>query len=93
MHEYQVGPDRVAAAKIGSGCVNTTATLATVMALNAIDRAISPFESGFQSGSVTTHPRQHPPSGYQSLMRPHQRLGRTLRTSPINPLDLPDRKP
>ncbi len=30
MHEYQVGPDRVAAARIGSGCVNTTATLATM---------------------------------------------------------------
>ena len=34
------------AAKLGSGCVNTTATVATVMALNAIDRVISTGPAG-----------------------------------------------
>ncbi len=46
MHEYQVGPHRVVAAKMGSGCVNTTATVATVMALNAVDRVISTGPAG-----------------------------------------------
>ena len=46
IHEYQVGPHRVVAAKMGSGCVNTTATVATVMALNAVDRVISTGPAG-----------------------------------------------
>ncbi len=46
MHEYQVGPHRLVAAKMGSGCVNTTNTVATVMALNAVDRVISTGPAG-----------------------------------------------
>ena len=46
IHEYQVGPHRVMAARMGSGCVNTTATVATVMALNAVDRVISTGPAG-----------------------------------------------
>lgn len=46
MHEYQVGPHRVVAAKMGSGCVNTAATVATVMALNSVDRVISTGPAG-----------------------------------------------
>jgi len=41
-----VGPHRLVAAKMGSGCVNTTNTVATVMALNAVDRVISTGPAG-----------------------------------------------
>lgn len=53
MHEYQIGPHRVVAAKMGSGCVNTTATVATVMALNAVDRVISTGPAGGLTESNT----------------------------------------
>jgi adenosylhomocysteine nucleosidase len=46
IHEYRVGPHRVVAAKMGSGCVNTTATVSTVLALNAVDRVISTGPAG-----------------------------------------------
>lgn len=46
IHEYRVGPHRVVASRMGSGCVNTTATVATVLALNAVDRVISTGPAG-----------------------------------------------
>ncbi|MEO5712022.1 MAG: hypothetical protein ABIT37_00900 [Luteolibacter sp.] len=46
IHEYRIGPHRVVAARMGSGCVNTTATVSTVLALNAVDRVISTGPAG-----------------------------------------------
>ena len=44
--EYRVGPHRVIAAKMGSGCVNTAVTVARVLALNPVDRIISTGPAG-----------------------------------------------
>lgn len=46
IHEYRIGPHRVVAAKMGSGCVNTAATVATVLAFNAVDRVVSTGPAG-----------------------------------------------
>jgi len=46
MHEYQVGPHRIVAAKMGSGCVTTATVVATVMALNPASRVISTGPAG-----------------------------------------------
>ncbi len=46
MHDYRVGLHRVIAAKMGSGCATTAATVATVLALNPADRLISTGPAG-----------------------------------------------
>lgn len=46
MHDYRVGPHRVVAAKMGSGCVKTASTVSTVLALNPADRVISTGPAG-----------------------------------------------
>lgn len=46
MHEYQVGPHRIVASKMGSGCVTTATVVATVMALNSASRVISTGPAG-----------------------------------------------
>jgi adenosylhomocysteine nucleosidase len=46
MNEYRVGPHRVVAAKMGSGCVTTAVTVTRVMALNPFDRLISTGPAG-----------------------------------------------
>lgn len=46
IQEYSIGSHRVIAAKMGSGCVNTATTVATVMALNAVDRVVSTGPAG-----------------------------------------------
>jgi adenosylhomocysteine nucleosidase len=50
--EYRIGPHRVVAAKMGSGCVNTAATVATVLALNPVDRVISTGPAGTLSSDA-----------------------------------------
>lgn len=46
IQEYTMGPHRIVAAKMGSGCVKTTATVSTLLALNAVDRVISTGPAG-----------------------------------------------
>ena len=44
--EYRVGPHKIVAAKMGSGCVSTAVTVARVLALNPVDRVISTGPAG-----------------------------------------------
>ncbi len=44
--EYRVGPHKVVAAKMGSGCVATAVTVTRVMAMNPFDRLISTGPAG-----------------------------------------------
>ncbi|NQX00020.1 hypothetical protein HQ447_05115 [bacterium] len=46
MNEYRVGPHKVIAAKMGSGCVATAVTVSRVMALNPLDRVVSTGPAG-----------------------------------------------
>lgn len=46
MNEYRVGPHRMLAARMGSGCVATAVTVSRVMALNPLDRVISTGPAG-----------------------------------------------
>ena len=54
VHEYRVGPHRVVAARMGSGCVNTAVTVASVLALHPADRVISTGPAGAIGGGVET---------------------------------------
>lgn len=45
--EYSVGPHRVVAAKMGSGCVTTAVTVARVLALRPVDRVVSTGPAGW----------------------------------------------
>jgi adenosylhomocysteine nucleosidase len=46
MSEYRLGPHRVVAAKMGSGCVVTAVTVSRVMTLNPFDRLVSTGPAG-----------------------------------------------
>lgn len=46
IYEYKVGPHQVVAAKMGSGCVNTAATVAAVLTLYTVDRVVSTGPAG-----------------------------------------------
>ncbi len=46
VHEYRVGPHKVVAAKMGSGCVTTAVTVARVTAVQPVDRLISTGPAG-----------------------------------------------
>lgn len=46
MNEYRVGPHKVLAARMGSGCVATAVTVSRVLALNPLDRVISTGPAG-----------------------------------------------
>jgi len=54
MHEYRVGPHKVVAANMGSGCVTTAVTVARVLALNPVDRIISTSPAGAIGDKVET---------------------------------------
>jgi nucleoside phosphorylase len=46
VREYRVGPHKVVAAKMGSGCVTTAVTVARVLALSPVDRVVSTGPAG-----------------------------------------------
>ncbi len=52
VHEYRVGPHTVAAARMGSGCVETAVTVARVLALNPAGRVITTGPAGGIGGGV-----------------------------------------
>jgi adenosylhomocysteine nucleosidase len=52
MYEYRIGPHKVVAAKMGSGCVATAITVSRVMAINPVDRVISTGPAGGIGGGV-----------------------------------------
>lgn len=54
MHEYRVGSHRVVAARMGSGCVATSTTVSTVLALAPADRLISTGPAGGLTGDAET---------------------------------------
>jgi adenosylhomocysteine nucleosidase len=51
-HEYRVGPHKVVAARMGSGCVETAVTVARVLALNPAGRVITTGPAGGIGGGV-----------------------------------------
>jgi nucleoside phosphorylase len=53
-HEYRMGPHKVVAAKMGSGCVATATTVSTVLALAPADRLISTGPAGALKADVET---------------------------------------
>lgn len=51
-HEYRVGPHKVVAARMGSGCVDTAVTVARVLALNPAGRVITTGPAGGIGGGL-----------------------------------------